>query len=181
MKRALWALIIAVPLIALLAAGFGRDPSVVASPLINKPAPSFRLPTIDGKSLSLASLRGKVVVLNFWASWCVSCQAEHGYLLNAYHVYGPKGVAVVGVLYQDSTSAARSFLHTYGGDWPVLKDPGQQTAIDYGVIKVPETYFIDRAGVVRYKSVGPVTPDVLTEQLNRLTSRHPPGSGSRQA
>jgi cytochrome c biogenesis protein CcmG, thiol:disulfide interchange protein DsbE len=171
MKRAVWALVVAVPLVALLAAGFGRDPSVVASPLLNKPAPAFALQSIDGKPVSLESLHGKVVVLNFWASWCTSCRAEHGYLLDADRAYGSKGVALIGVMYQDSASAARSFLQQYGGGWPVVNDPGQRTAVDYGVIAVPETYFIDRRGIIRYKSAGPVTPDLLTRQLTRLTGK----------
>jgi len=169
MKRALWSLIIAVPLVALLAAGFGRDPSAIVSPLLNKQAPEFTLRSLDNKPVSLASLRGRPVVLNFWASWCLSCKDEHAYLLDASRAYAADGVTIVGVLYQDTPADARAFLNQYGsGGWPQLRDPGQRTAIDYGVVKVPETYFIDRRGVIRYKTVGPVTPDVLAQQIPRL-------------
>ena len=168
MKRTIWALAITVPLVALLAAGFGRDPSAIVSPLLNKPAPAFSLQSLDHRPVTLAALRGRPVVLNFWASWCLSCKAEHGYLLNAWHAYGPLGVAFVGVIYQDTDSDARAFLQQYGAGWPVVEDPNQQTALDYGVVQIPETYFIDRRGVVRYKSPGPVTPDVLAQQIPRL-------------
>ena len=168
MKRALWSLLIAVPLIIVLAAGFGRDPTAIASPLLNKPAPPFTLQSLDGRPVSLASLRGKPVVLNFWASWCLSCGAEHQYLREAWRAYGSRGVRFVGVVYQDTASDIRGFLHHYGGGWPQLRDPNGRTAIDYGVVQVPETYFIDRHGIVRYKSPGPLTPDVLTEQLDRI-------------
>jgi cytochrome c biogenesis protein CcmG/thiol:disulfide interchange protein DsbE len=159
---------VAAALVVLLGFGFGQDPSAIASPLLNKPAPSFALRTLDGHPLSLVSLRGRPVVLNFWASWCVSCKDEHRYLLEAAKDYGPQGVAFVGVAFKDSTSDLRSFLHEYGGGWPTVQDPGQDTAINYGVAGPPETFFIDRHGIVRFKVTGPLTPSVLTTQLDRL-------------
>jgi cytochrome c biogenesis protein CcmG/thiol:disulfide interchange protein DsbE len=139
------------------------------APKIGAPAPVFVARRVDtpGK-LDLASLRGKPVVLNFWASWCVSCKDEHRYLLEAAKDYGPQGVAFVGVAFKDSTSDLRSFLHEYGGGWPTVQDPGQDTAINYGVAGPPETFFIDRHGIVRFKVTGPLTPSVLTTQLDRL-------------
>ncbi len=171
MKRALWALVIAVPLVALLAAGFGRDPSAISSPLLNKQAPAFTLRSLDGKPVSLVSLRGKPVIVNFWASWCLSCKDEHTYLLDAWRAYSSRGVAFLGVIYQDTPSDARAFLNQNGRGWPQLRDPGQQTAVDYGVVKIPETYFIDRHGIIRYKSLGPVTPELLAQQIGRLLGK----------
>lgn len=168
MKRAVWALVIGLPLIVVLATGFGRDPSAIVSPLLNKPAPSFDLRTIDNRSISWADLRGKPIVLNFWASWCGGCKYEHPYLLSAWRNYSSRGVKFVGVIYQDSASGARDFMRNNGGSWPVVTDPGQQTALNYGVVKLPETYFIDRRGVIRYKSLGPVTPSMLNQQISRL-------------
>ncbi|HEX8919117.1 MAG TPA: redoxin domain-containing protein [Chloroflexota bacterium] len=170
-KRALWSLVIAVPLVALLAFGFQRNPDAVASPLIDKPAPTFQLHTIDGRTLSLASLRGHPVVLNFWASWCTACIDEHPMLISAWHTYQRRGVEFVGVVYDDTAGDARDFLRQRGGSWPSVEDPGQQTAIDYGVVKIPETYFIDRHGVVRYKSSGEVTPQILSRQLGRMLGK----------
>jgi cytochrome c biogenesis protein CcmG/thiol:disulfide interchange protein DsbE len=168
MRRALWSLVIAVPVVLLLASGFGRDPGVVASPLLNRPAPSFALRTVEGTTLSLRALRGRPLVLNFWASWCPACKAEHGYLLTAYRRYRRAGVAFVGVLFQDQGSDARAFQRQYGGSWPILEDPGTRTALDYGVAGPPETFFIDRRGIVRYKSTGPVTPQILAAEIPRL-------------
>src|SRR5579859_6746110 len=108
-KRALWSLVVAVPLVALLAFGFQRNPDAVASPLIDKPAPSFQLHTIDGRTLSLASLRGRPVVLNFWASWCTACIDEHPLLLSAWRIYRQRGVEFVGVVYNDTAGDARGF------------------------------------------------------------------------
>jgi cytochrome c biogenesis protein CcmG/thiol:disulfide interchange protein DsbE len=166
MKRALWALVIAVPVVVLLASGFRHDPNAIASPIVNKPAPTFSLRTFDGKEVSLSSLRGKPVVLNFFASWCLECRDDHTYLDGAYQTYARQGVVFLDVDYEDSVQDARAFLRQYGGgQWPNLKDPGQQTAISYGVYGVPETYFIDRRGVVRYKSTGSVTPDLLAREI----------------
>lgn len=174
MKRGLWALPIAIPLIVLLAFGFRNNPNAVASPLLNKQAPEFRLRSLTGSPVSLKSLRGRPVVVNFWASWCESCKVEHPYLREAWKSFGSRGVAFVGVMFQDNGSAARSFLARRGGGWPDVFDPQGSTAIEYGVTQVPETFLIDRNGIVRYKSTGPitwagpVTPAVLTRQLTHL-------------
>lgn len=168
MRRSAWALVVAVPVVLLLASGFRRDPTAIVSPLVNHSAPSFTLHSLDGREVSLASLRGRPVVVNFWASWCLSCKDEHRYLGEAVRAYGPRGVAFVGVIYQDSPAAAHAFLRQHGGGWPALEDPGSRTAIDYGVTGVPETYFIDRRGIVRSMSRGPVTPDLLMRDINPL-------------
>jgi cytochrome c biogenesis protein CcmG, thiol:disulfide interchange protein DsbE len=167
-KRAIWALVIGMPLILVLATGFGRDPSAIVSPLLNKPAPAFELRSIDNQPVALANLRGKPIVLNFWASWCDGCKYEHPFLLSAWRTYSPRGVKFLAIIYQDSASGARDFMRSNGGGWPVLTDPSQQTALNYGVVKLPETYFIDRRGIIRYKSLGPVTPTVLNQQIGRL-------------
>jgi cytochrome c biogenesis protein CcmG/thiol:disulfide interchange protein DsbE len=169
MRRAFWALVVAVPVVALLAAGFQHDPNAVKSPIVNGPAPSFTLKTLDGKELSSRQLHGKPVIVNFWASWCLDCQYEHPDLIRAWKRYG-KSVTFVGIDYQDQASDARSFLKKYGGGWTQLVDPDQHTAIDFGVYGVPETYFIDRHGVVRYKATGPVTWRVMTREIKRITA-----------
>lgn len=167
MKRSLWAVVVAVPLVWLLGSGFGHNPNAVRSPIVNHPAPAFSLQDFQGRPVSLASLRGKPVVVNFWASWCPDCKDEHPVLMRAWRAYGSR-VAFVGVDYQDHVSNARSFLHRYGNRWVELRDPSQQTAIDYGVYGVPETFFIDRHGVIRYKSLGPVTWGVVRSEMRRI-------------
>jgi len=170
MKRSVWALVLAVPLVVILASGFGRNPGEIASPLVNHAAPNFVLRSLDDRMVSLSSLRGRPVVVNFWASWCVSCKDEHGYLLDAWHAYAPQGVVFIGVIYQDSTSGARAFLKERGGGWSAVQDPGSRTAIDYGVTGVPETYVVDRRGIVRSMSRGPVTPGLLAQDIESLLS-----------
>lgn len=167
MKRGLWALVIAAPLVLLLASGFGRDPNAVTSPIVNHPVPAFALRTFDGRRVSASTLKGRPAIVNFWASWCVSCKQEHQALRRAWQQYG-KHITFLGVDYQDHVADARSFLSKFGGGWPELVDPGGRTAIDFGVYGVPETYFVDRKGVVRYKATGPVTPAVLSAQIQRL-------------
>jgi cytochrome c biogenesis protein CcmG, thiol:disulfide interchange protein DsbE len=174
MRKGFWASIIGIPaalFLVLLATGFRQDPNAITSPLVQKPASGFALQAIDGnRTVSLARLRGKPVVLNFSASWCVDCRIDQEYLSAAWQKYAGKGVAFISVLYQDNAASMRSFTRQYGGGWPILRDPGQQTAINYGVYGVPETFFIDRRGVVRYKSTGPVPWDVLNSQVRELLS-----------
>ncbi|HZS93522.1 MAG TPA: redoxin domain-containing protein [Chloroflexota bacterium] len=175
MRRALWAVVIAVPVIVLLATGFGRDPNVVATPMVGKRAPAFNLDRLSGGRLSIASLKGRPVLVNFWASWCTSCVQEQPYLRSVWKAYG-KRVAFVGVDYQESAGDARSYLRHSGPRWTILEDPGQQTAINFGVTGVPETFLIDRNGVVRYHFAGPIIPgtsyppSLLERDLKRLVT-----------
>jgi cytochrome c biogenesis protein CcmG/thiol:disulfide interchange protein DsbE len=168
-KRAFWALVVAVPLVALLAAGFQHDPNAVKDPVVNGRAPAFTLKTLDGQQVSSRSLQGKPVVVNFWASWCLDCEYEHPTLMRAWKRYG-KSVTFLGIDYQDHAADARSFLHKYGGGWTQLTDPGQLTAINFGVYGVPETYFINRKGRVLYKSTGPVTWSLMTREIEKITA-----------
>lgn len=169
MKRVFLAPIIAIPLVALLWSGFGRDPSAISSPLISKPAPVFALTTLDGKHVSLASLRGHPVVLNFWASWCFDCTLEDPYLIAAWQRYRGAGVRFVGVSFEDNSADAARFMRKYGIGWTDLQDPGTRTAINYGVSGVPETFVIDAHGRIVLKSTGPVVPGsaVTPAELNR--------------
>lgn len=156
----------------LLATGFREDPNAISSPLIQKPASMFALPAIDGhRAVSLARLRGRPVVLNFSASWCVDCRVDQEYLAAAWQKYAGKDIAFVSVMYEDNAASMRTFVRQYGGGWPIVRDPGQQTAINYGVYGVPETFFIDRRGIVRYKSTGPVPWNVLNAQVQGLLRR----------
>ena len=161
-------------LIAFLAVGLGRDPSEVPSPLINKAAPTFRLPQLKdtSKTFSAEDMRGKVWILNVWASWCISCRDEHPLLLE----YAKSGaVPIYGLNYKDDREDALSWLEELGDPYVVsAADLNGRVAIDYGVYGAPETYVIDQNGTIRFKQIGPVTPDVwskkvlpLVQELNR--------------
>lgn len=183
MRGRTWILLplLGVPILLLLWWGLGRDPTAISSPLPGRMAPTFRLETLDGDTLDMADLRGQVVVLNFWASWCVPCIQEHPVLREAGERYREDGVRVVGVLYQDSRRNAIDFMERLGGDWPTVLDPGTRTAIDYGVYGVPETFFIDRTGRIAYKQIGPVNREVMTTWIERLLSAEPGELGAEPA
>jgi cytochrome c biogenesis protein CcmG/thiol:disulfide interchange protein DsbE len=135
--------------------------------------PAFELIGIDGQRVDSDDLRGRVVIVNFWASWCFECIAEHQVLLDAQERYGAD-LAIVGVLYQDQPQDALAFLARHGdGGWPNLVDAEGRVAIDYGVTGVPESFFIDSSGVVRYKQFGAVTSAVVDAQLPGLVSPAP--------
>lgn len=170
MRLLRWVLVpaLVLPVSWLLFQGLGRDPRALPSPLIGRAAPTFELASIDGRTVDWVALRGRVVIVNFWASWCFECIAEHGVLLEAQERYGAD-LVIIGVLYQDSVDDALGFLARYGdGGWPNLVDADGGLAIDYGVTGVPESFFIDAAGTVRYKQYGAVTRAVLNAQLPAL-------------
>ena len=158
----------AVPFLGLLLFGLFRDPDFFPTPLIGQPAPTWQLETLEGDSLGIADLRGRVVVLNFWASWCVPCRAEHGVLLRAASAWPKEDVLVVGVVYDDTRARALRFLDELGNDWRHVLDPGSRTAIDYGVHGVPETFFLAEDGTIGKKHIGPVTWPVVQSTVDSL-------------
>ena len=165
-----WAIPLAVvPVLVLLAYGFRTDPREIPSPLLGKPASPFALTTFDGKPISLDSLRGKVVVVNFWASWCIpACYDEAPSLERAWQAYRERGVVLVGVNIQDKDEPARRFLTQFGHTFPNAPDPSGRVSVDYGVYGVPETFFIDRKGQVRFKQVGSVTDEIMKRYVEKL-------------
>jgi cytochrome c biogenesis protein CcmG/thiol:disulfide interchange protein DsbE len=169
-SRLRWAIPAAVvPVLLLLAYGFKTDPREIPSPLLGRPAAAFSLTTFSGAPLSLESLRGKVVVLNFWASWCVpACYEEAPTLERIWRAYKDKDVTVVGVDVQDKEEAAREFLARFEHSFPNAPDPRGRVSVDYGVYGVPETFFIDRQGRVRFKHVGALTDDLARRHLDVL-------------
>ena len=171
MRRGLrWLLpLSAIPVLALLAYGFRLSPRDIPSPLVGMPAAPFALQTFDGRPVSLESLRGQVVVVNFWASWCYpACYEEAPVLERGWREYRDRGVIVLGVDIQDKTEAAEKFIRDLGLTFPNAPDPAGKVSVDFGVYGVPETFFVDRAGRIRAKHVGAVTDRVLREQLDRL-------------
>ncbi|MBN9098026.1 MULTISPECIES: TlpA disulfide reductase family protein [unclassified Pseudonocardia] len=158
----------------------GTDPTLVGSPLIGRPAPAVTLPLLEGTGqVSLVALRGRVVVVNFWASWCVACRGEHPALVGAARQYGDSGVTFVGVDYQDSASAAVAFfdeLGRGGGDYRYVTDPGSRAALEFGLFGVPETFVIDRSGTVAAKITGGATYPLLAGVLDAVLAGRAPAS-----
>ena len=156
-------------LVALLYAGLYLNPREVPSPLIDKPAPAFSLPQLQdpGKTLSRQDLLGKVYLLNVWASWCVSCRDEQPVLMQLAQT---KQVEMYGLNYKDQRADALRWLEIFGNPYVAsVSDMDGRVGIDWGVYGVPETFVIDRGGVIRYKHIGPVTQaDLDTVLLPRV-------------
>ena len=148
-----------------LAAGMGRDPRALPSPLLGQPAPAYELPLLegDGRSIRASDMRGKVWLLNVWASWCTPCQLEHPVLVD---FAARSRTPVLGLNYKDQPEAARQWLARLGNPYLATGvDADGRTGIDFGVFGVPETFVIDQAGVIRLRHAGPVTPEFLERTL----------------
>ena len=161
-------------LVAFLAIGLRHDPREVPSPLINRAAPAFQLPQLQepAKTFSAQEMKGRVWLLNVWATWCPACRDEHPMLVE----YAKSGaVPIYGMDLKDDRAAAIEMLATEGNPYVLtVSDADGRVAIDYGVYGAPESYLIDRNGVIRFKQIGPITPDVwqkkilpLAKDLNR--------------
>ncbi|HVS83283.1 MAG TPA: DsbE family thiol:disulfide interchange protein [Pyrinomonadaceae bacterium] len=158
-------------LVAFLLVGLRRDPHEVPSPLINRPAPAFQLPQLQepAKTFSAQEMRGKVWLLNVWATWCVACREEHPMLLE----YAKTGlVPIYGMDLKDDRAAALQMLSEEGNPYVLNAfDADGRVAIDYGVYGAPESYLIDRNGVIRFKQIGAITPDVWQKQILPLAKQ----------
>ena len=152
-------------LIGLLAYGFSRDPRYITSPLIGHPAPSFALTLFDGTNFRLQDLRGKVVFLNFWASWCPPCRAEAKDLEATWQRFKDQDIVFVGVNIQDKESNAKEFINEFGITFPNARDVTGRVAVDYGVWGIPETFFIDTEGRITYKHVGSLGWPIISAKL----------------
>ncbi|MGH7322981.1 MAG: TlpA family protein disulfide reductase [Candidatus Rokuibacteriota bacterium] len=153
--------------IGLLAYGFWTNPREVPSPLLGRPAPVFSLVLFDGGRLTLAEHAGQVVVVNFWASWCIPCREEAPVLEAAWRAYRDRGVVVVGVNFQDSEAAARAFIKAFGLTFPNGPDPGGRIAIDHGVYGIPETFIVGRDGRIAYKHIGVIGASTLDARIHQ--------------
>ena len=171
MKRYLIPLIVFVVLVGFLAVGLSLKPREVPSPLIDKPAPAFSLPRLDApeQKLALQDLKGKVWLLNVWASWCVACRQEHPLLVD---LSRQNLVPIYGLNYKDKPADALGWLERFGNPYVAsLSDIEGLVGIDYGVYGVPETFVIDKAGVIRLKHIGPVTPEALRDTILPLVRK----------
>lgn len=151
-----------------LGAGLNLNPREVPSPLIGKPAPEFKLPLLHdaAATVSRQDLLGKVWILNVWASWCVACREEHPLMVEYAR---RKTVPIYGLNYKDTREAGLQWLARLGNPYVAsLFDGDGKLGIDFGVYGVPETFIVDRQGVIRYKHIGPVTPEVLRDKFDPL-------------
>ncbi len=154
--------------LAFLFVGLGLNPREVPSPLVGKPAPAFQLPRLDDPAQTVGrnDLLGKVWMLNVWASWCAPCREEHPLVID---IARRKLVPVYGLNYKDQTQAAQGWLANLGDPYTAtLVDANGRVGIDFGVYGVPETFIIDRRGVIRYKHTGPLTADVVRNRIEPL-------------
>lgn len=160
-----------IALVVFLFIGLQRDPHEVPSPLINRPAPAFQLPQLQEqtKTFTAQEMRGKVWLLNVWATWCVACRDEHPMLIE----YAKSGaVPIYGLNYKDDRAAALQLLREEGNPYVLNAfDADGRVAIDYGVYGAPESYLIDRNGIIRFKKIGPITPDVWEGEILPLARR----------
>ena len=155
-------------LVLFLGAGLKLDPKEVPSPLIGKPAPAFALARLDDPAQTIRrdDLLGQVWMLNVWASWCVACREEHPLLVE---FAKSKMLPIYGLNYKDKPAAGQKWLADFGNPYTAsLSDLDGRVGIDFGVYGVPETFIIDRQGVVRFKQIGPVTPEVIRTKIEPL-------------
>jgi cytochrome c biogenesis protein CcmG, thiol:disulfide interchange protein DsbE len=158
-------------LVAFLATGLAKDHTITASPLVGRPAPDFQLQSLDGKAdaaVRLSDLRGQVVVVNFWASWCAECRVEQPDLDETWTRFRDSGVVVVGVDFQDTQGDAREYLAEAGSSYPVVADTDSTTALAFGLRGVPETFVVDQQGQIVERVIGPVTSDRLADRITTL-------------
>ena len=163
--RYLMPLAIFIVLVAFLYRGLSLDPKRVPSPLVGKPMPEFSLPRLQDPAATLSDtdLKGKVTILNIWATWCVSCRAEHEVLLL---LAKSSKVDIYGLNYKDDRAQAQQWLLRLGDPYVANAfDADGRTGIDWGVYGAPETFIMDRQGIVRHKHIGPLTVDILNEQI----------------
>jgi len=168
MKRFLLPLAIFALLVGFLAAGLTLNPREVPSPLVGKPAPPFQLPQLheQDKFFSPSEMTGKVWLLNFWASWCGGCKDEHPVLMRMAQT---GDVPIYGMDYKDRRDEALTWLRRHGNPYLLTAvDEAGRIGIDYGVYGVPETYVIDKQGLIRFKQIGPVDDEVVTKKIMPL-------------
>jgi cytochrome c biogenesis protein CcmG/thiol:disulfide interchange protein DsbE len=165
MNRFTIPLAVFVVILAFLFVGLGLNPREVPSPLIGKPAPAFQLAQLHApdRAFTQKDMLGQVWLLNVWASWCISCRDEHPLLVQ---LAKAKTVPLVGLNYKDKPDEAKAWLKQFGDPYQLsISDLQGRVGIDYGVYGVPETFVIDKAGVIRHKHIGPITPDALEKKI----------------
>jgi cytochrome c biogenesis protein CcmG/thiol:disulfide interchange protein DsbE len=182
MKAAGWAatgvVVLSVVMAVIFTTRFGEDPNLVPSPLLGQAAPALELPLLDGSgTMDLSTLEGQVVVVNFFASWCVPCREEQPDLAAAADAFADREVVIVEIAYQDDPATALEFLDTYGRSVSAiyLADPGSRAAIAYGVFGIPETFFVASDGIVVGKAIGATEALTLGSTIDAVLRGERPG------
>ncbi len=151
---------------------FRRDPHDIRTGTVGKPAPAFAAPSLsDGATISLEQYRGKIVVLNFWASWCIPCKEENPALTDMWERYRGTEVVLLGIVFQDSADAARSYTARLGNTWSSVVDGDGRIALSYGVFGPPETYFIGADGLIAGRHIGPIDEATLITGIETLRQK----------
>ena len=167
------AVLMVIGLIALMAWGLSHKTSVTSLSgftRIQQPAPEFRLSLLPGGELYLSELRGRPIVINFWASWCSPCREEALSLERAWQIYRDEGVVFIGIDIQDTEESARAYLREFGVTYPNGRDVDGKITIDYGIVGMPATFFVNRIGIVERRWVGAIDEDRLLAWVNELVS-----------
>ena len=159
------ALVVPLLLAALLGAYLVSRIPTAASTAIGNAAPDFSVADLDGNPIRLADLRGRPVIINFWASWCGPCVEEFPLLREAAVRHAGEGLVVIGIVWADRSEAARDFMARNGATWAAAMDPGEQVSRDYGILGPPETYFIGRDGIIRARQIGQMSASSLDAKL----------------
>jgi len=173
MKNRVWPILLLlgiVGLVSLFYKGLWGNPSYIPPVIVNTPAPDFTAPDLyAGTPISLSQFKGKVVMLNFWASWCLECKLEHPSLLaiNENFSKNPNFV-MLGVNYQDQETPAKAYLKQHGNNFRHVRDEAGTLSIDYGIYGVPETFVIDPDGIIRHKSIGPIVGATYTHLVEKV-------------
>lgn len=170
MPRAYYAAAALMPLLVLAIWGtmLLARPATSGTVAVGAPAPAFVLADLNGSPLRLADLRGRPVIVNFWASWCGPCVDEFPMLVNAAAAHRADGLVVVGIVFRDRSEAAREFMARLGAEWPTAMDPGEAVADEFGIIGPPDTFFIDRGGVVVGRQIGQLSASDLQRGLSQI-------------
>jgi cytochrome c biogenesis protein CcmG/thiol:disulfide interchange protein DsbE len=159
-------------LVVVLMLSFRRDPHDIRTGTVNKPAAAFTLDRLDGSGkVTLSDHAGKVVILNFWASWCIPCKEENPALVRVWERYRTSDVVVIGIVYQDSLESARRYVRDNGVTWPTATDDDGRVAFAYGVFGIPETYFIGPDGIIAGRHIGPIDEATLVTAIDGLRSK----------
>ena len=167
------AIVIAISaLVVVLVLAFRRAPQDLRTGTVGKPAAAFTLQRLDGSgSLTLTPADGKVVVLNFFASWCIPCKEENPALVRVYERYRASDVIFIGILYQDTRDGGQKYVTDNGVTWPTVSDDEGRTAFSYGVFGIPETYFIGADGIIAGRHIGPIDETTLVNGIESLRAK----------
>jgi cytochrome c biogenesis protein CcmG/thiol:disulfide interchange protein DsbE len=146
-------------------------------PLLDQPAPEIDLATLDGARVRLSELRGRPVLVNFWATWCIPCRDEFPLMAEAYAAHAADGLEILGIVHDDTADGARAFAADMGATWPMLMDDEDAAWNDYIGVGMPTSFFVDADGVIRAFSLGGFSEDGLAAQLATILPDRPPSDG----